>query len=299
MSGPSRELYRSGLTAVGTFRCHPGDAEFPGGWMDRPTMVFPRTCVRITQEGADTVVADANTVVLYRGEQEYARHPVDEVGDRCEWFEVDPSWLREAAAPFDPDRCDPAVPPIGHTHGPASPAAYALQRSLTRALARTSGGGGGDPAADPLWVEEALLRLVDLVIPPSYGAAAEGPPLAAHRHLVDDAKTVIATRFAEPLSLETIGAAVGASRYHLARTFRRVTGWSVHGYLTSIRLRAALGHLEVGRWGIAETAVATGFASHSHFTQVFRSAFGLTPSAYRDSPRVDLGSVAPSVPAGG
>ena len=103
VAGPSRELYRSESVAVGTFRCRPGDAEFDGGWIDQPTLAFPRTCVKITQQGADTVVADPNTVVLYRGRQEYARARVDEAGDHCEWFEVDPGWLREAAAPFDPE----------------------------------------------------------------------------------------------------------------------------------------------------------------------------------------------------
>ena len=86
--------------------------------------------------------------------------------------------------------------------------------------------------------------------------------------------------------MEDIGAAVGSSRFHLARTFRRVTGSSMHQYLISLRLRAALGLLEAGHRGISEVALAVGFSSHSHFSHVFRSVFGATPGEFRRSSSV-------------
>lgn len=280
MTGPSRELYRAGPLAVGTFRCRPDHAAFRGGWIDHPTIVFPRTCVKITQQGADTVVADPNTVVLYRGRQEYSRAEVDAVGDQCEWFEVDHTWLREAAAPFDPELTAPDTPPVRHTHAPAQPEAYALQRSLTRLLTDRKGRG-----PDPLMVEEALLRLVDLVIPYAYQRAGCNQTVRpGHVDLVDDARAFMATNFDRRLTLNEIGAAVGSSRFHLARVFRVTTGASLHQYLTSLRLRAALNQLADTDEGLADIAVTVGFSSHSHFTQAFRRAFGFTPSRYRREP---------------
>ncbi len=281
MAGPSRELYRAGPLAIGTFRCRPGDRAFDGGWMDQPTIVFPRTCVRITQQGADTVVADPNTVVLYRGHQEYSRSAVDATGDYCEWFEVDPSWLREAAAPFDPELTAPDAPPVRHTHAPARPEAYALQRSLQQSLTRLDR-TGFEP--DRLVIEEALLRLVELVIPSAYDRAPAEPIKGAHLDLVNDTKAFMATNFDRRLSLHDIGAAVGSSRYHLARVFRRATGSSLHQYLTSLRLRAALNRLADTDDHLADIAAAVGFSSHSHLTQAFRRAFQVTPSRYRDQP---------------
>ena len=274
MAGPSRELYRAGSLAVGTFRCRPDHEAFRGGWMDHPTIVFPRTCVRITQQGSKTVVAEPNTVVLYRGHQEYSRSEVDSVGDYCEWFEVDPAWLRDAAAPFDPEMASPDTPPIRHTQAPAGKEAYVLQRSLTRLL-----GAGVEP--DRLVVEEALLRLVELVILSAYNRDPVEPAKSYHLDLVDDAKAYLATNFDRRLSLNDIGAAVGSSRFHLARVFRRTTGASLHEYLTSLRLRAALNRLADTDDRLADIAIAVGFSSHSHLTQAFRRAFDTTPSRYR------------------
>ncbi len=284
MTGPSLELYRAGPLAVGTFRCRPSDAAFGGGWMDRPTIVFPRTCVKITQQGADTVVADPNTVMLYRGGQEYSRSKVDSAGDFCEWFEVEPAWLREAAAPYDPELNAGDTPPVRHTHAPARPEAYALQRALTRLLSDPRG-----RPLDPLRVEEALLRLVDLVIPTAYQRFSSQQPVSATHHgLVDDAKTFMATNFDDRISLTDIGTAVGSSRFHLARVFRQVTGTSLHQHLTSLRLRAALNRLADGEEGIADIAVDVGFSSHSHLSQAFRRTFGISPSRYRRQPAAVL-----------
>lgn len=273
-AGPSWELYRHGLNVVGTFRCHPGRPEFSGGWMDKPTMVFPRTCVRITQEGSDTIVADANTVVLYRGQQEYARQAVDQIGDHCEWFEVDPSWLREAAVPFEPELAAPEAPAVSRTHGPVGASAYALQRALTRHLAR-------HPDPDPLLVEETMARLVGLVIPRAYARSDRVPPHHHHRALVDEAKTHLALHYAEPVTLTALGATVGASRAHLARLFRKLTGTTVHAHLTALRLRAALDRLDQGHQNLTTIACDVGFSSPSHFSAAFHSAFGVTPSAFR------------------
>ena len=63
--------------------------------------------------------------------------------------------------------------------------------------------------------------------------------MAQHRELVEDAKAVLSSRFAEPIGLHDIAASVHASPYHLARVFRSGTGSSLHAYRNQLRLRAS------------------------------------------------------------
>ena len=276
MAGPSKELYRDGTTVIGTWFCRPSDAEFPGGWMDNPTLVFPRSSVVITQEGEEPLVTDPSVTVIYRGSQEYSRSLVDPIGDRCEWFEVDPQLIREVAREIDPQAGNNEESPIKHTHAPASSEIYILQRMLTRHVS-------SEPNPDQFLIQETLARIVEAVVRAAYGRTSEEPPKPRHDHraLVEDAKAYIALHFADRVTLGDVGKAVGASSFHLARLFRSITGSTIHHHLTDIRLRAALDRLESGSSDITDIALGVGFASHSHLTKVFHERFGMTPSAFR------------------
>lgn len=276
MAGPSKELYRDGTTVIGTWFCRPSDAEFPGGWMDNPTLVFPRSSVVITQEGEEPLVTDPSVTVMYRGSQQYSRSLVDPIGDRCDWFEVDPRLIRDVAREIDPGVGNHDEPPIKHTHAPASSQTYILQRMLTRHVA-------AEANPDHFLIQETVTRIVEAVIRAAYGRSIDEPPTRRHDHreLVENAKAYVALHFADRLTLDDVGKAVGASSFHLARLFRSLTGRTVHRHLTDIRLRAALDRLENGSSDITDIALSVGFASHSHLTKVFRERFGMTPSAFR------------------
>jgi AraC family transcriptional regulator len=73
---------------------------------------------------------------------------------------------------------------------------------------------------------------------------------------------------------------VRVSVFHLCRTFRAVTGQTIHAYRTQLRLRAALERVEYAS-DLSAVALDLGFSSHSHFTAAFRRAFGVTPSGVR------------------
>lgn len=102
---------------------------------------------------------------------------------------------------------------------------------------------------------------------------------AAHRVLADDARHVIATRFADRLTVEGVAAACGVSAFHLCRVFRAATGTTLHRHLNRVRVVTALYQLSAARGRLAELALAVGFSSHSHFTQAFRAELGRAPSA--------------------
>ncbi len=101
------------------------------------------------------------------------------------------------------------------------------------------------------------------------------------RDLAERARGELAAHFAEALPLGELARRLGSSPFHLARSFRRVTGTTLHAHQIQLRLRAAVERL--ARPGIDLTGLALdlGFSSHSHFTAAFRRAFGAPPAALR------------------
>lgn len=93
----------------------------------------------------------------------------------------------------------------------------------------------------------------------------------------------IETRLATPLTLNELAHQSGVSRAHFARHFRIVTGMSPHQYVLMRRTEKAKGLLRSTRHGLLRIAQEVGFGSQSHFSQVFHSITGTTPSKFRQS----------------
>lgn len=72
----------------------------------------------------------------------------------------------------------------------------------------------------------------------------------------------------------------GCSRENFIRSFRRKTGMTPGSYNHAARLEAARRMLRAGA-GIAETALAVGYADQSHFHRMFVKYFAATPRQYR------------------
>ena len=71
----------------------------------------------------------------------------------------------------------------------------------------------------------------------------------------------------------------GLSEFYFMRTFQKMTGLSVHQYLTQIRLMRAKGLLARGI-GAAQVASDIGFFDQSHLIKQFRAHFGTTPGMF-------------------
>jgi AraC family transcriptional regulator len=98
---------------------------------------------------------------------------------------------------------------------------------------------------------------------------------------VAEVAAVIDRDFRETLSLAGLAARVRLHPVHLARIFRGRYHRSVGEYLHGRRVQAASqAMLETNR-SIAEIAADCGFFDQSHFTRVFKSVTGATPSEYR------------------
>ncbi len=83
------------------------------------------------------------------------------------------------------------------------------------------------------------------------------------------------------LTLKEVSARVGLSKYHFAREFRRIAGYTFVTYVNIVRCERAKRLLTEGTMTIGEIAAASGFSSPSYFTRIFREHVGMLPGAYR------------------
>lgn len=102
--------------------------------------------------------------------------------------------------------------------------------------------------------------------------------VAQQRRLVEMIRGELAT----DLSLSRLAGEVGLSVYHFARLFKATFGVTPHRYVQDRRLEAAVKALQSDRRAaIADVALACGFASQSHMTELMRRRLQVTPRALR------------------
>jgi AraC-like DNA-binding protein len=94
------------------------------------------------------------------------------------------------------------------------------------------------------------------------------------------AHDLIDRRFAEPLDVPAIAAAVHLSPAHFSRRFRAAYGETPYRYLRTRRIERACAMLRRGA-SVTEACMAVGCSSLGSFSSRFSAVVGLTPSAYR------------------
>ena len=84
----------------------------------------------------------------------------------------------------------------------------------------------------------------------------------------------------EKLNIEEIADEVGLSKYHFAREFKKVTGFTIVSYINTLRCRKAKKLLQKNEQSIHEIALKCGFENDSYFSKTFKKHMGLLPSEY-------------------
>ena len=85
----------------------------------------------------------------------------------------------------------------------------------------------------------------------------------------------------ETPSAAALAAKAGMGVNRFLREFKVTFEATPHQYIQQRRLARALELLQGTDASLTTVALETGFASHAHFSTVFRAAFGITPSTYR------------------
>jgi AraC family transcriptional regulator len=82
------------------------------------------------------------------------------------------------------------------------------------------------------------------------------------------------------ITLVDLAGLVELSPRHLCRSFKEATGMTPYRYVLRQRIARAKLLLREGKLPITEIALLLGFASHSHFSNCFRKAVGVSPSKF-------------------
>lgn len=132
--------------------------------------------------------------------------------------------------------------------------------------------------AEPLERDTALLEsLCHLLIRYSSG---KNPAASCHdSHLVCLAKEYLSEELARKMSLNEVAEAVGLSRYHFLRVFKKATGIPPHAFRSQRRIDLSQKLLRQGM-AFSQIALETGFSDQSHFTKRFKQFTGATPRQY-------------------
>ncbi|HEX7153419.1 MAG TPA: AraC family transcriptional regulator [Thermoanaerobaculia bacterium] len=261
-------LFRGDVVAVGSFRCPATHPLFrDSGPCSHHTFVFPRTVTRIRHEEGAAFVGNPAGVAFYNQHQRYTRTRVSEL-DASDWYTVAEDVLLDVLGPHDasvtPER------PFRFADAPSDAKSFLEQRRLFEALSKGI-------ALDALHVEETVLRVLGRLVARTYAKKLPAPR-PSDIEAVERAKELIATDPAANLPLRELSRATRLSPFHLCRLFRLRTGETMTRYRHTLRLRMALPRLGED---LSQLAQELGYASHSHFTAMFRRHFGVTPSAWR------------------
>lgn len=115
-------------------------------------------------------------------------------------------------------------------------------------------------------------------------ALARGHGMGAPREYVQPTDSVIAfiqAHYAEPLTNQSIGAALGYHPNYINRLTVLHTGQSLHRYLMTVRVHRALDLIQSTCQPLSQIAQACGFQSSAHFSRCFKALMGASPSAFR------------------
>lgn len=132
---------------------------------------------------------------------------------------------------------------------------------------------------DAVEKECALYQILNTLIRQHGERTLKGGQKNALRADIRQAIDFLQSHYHQPLAVSEIAAVAGLSEFHFMRTFQKLTGLSVHQYLTQIRLVRAKRLLSLGL-DAAQTASDVGFFDQSHFIKKFRVHFGITPGAF-------------------
>jgi AraC family transcriptional regulator len=100
-----------------------------------------------------------------------------------------------------------------------------------------------------------------------------------------EADDIVHERVREALSVEAVAGLVGVPATRLARAYRAEYGLTIAQKVRQLRLELAARELVKEDTNIARLAVELGFYDQSHFTNAFRSRFGVAPAAWRENRR--------------
>jgi pimeloyl-ACP methyl ester carboxylesterase/AraC-like DNA-binding protein len=116
---------------------------------------------------------------------------------------------------------------------------------------------------------------------------------------VSRALTIIHTRYAEDLDVESLAREAGVSRTVLGERFAELIGEPPMRYSARWRMRVAANMLRDGRQNTANVAYAVGFNSEAAFNRAFKREYGEPPATWRRHVEAQARAQAEAATSGG
>lgn len=280
--------YRSPLVDIHDFACSAPAGHCSGeeaAAADEIAIVRRGVFVKHAADGKHVI--DPTRVAVFRQNQPYLVDHPGEHGDHSTVLAFAPDVLQAAMA-------DPAAD--GASTFATLPSAIPVDRELLLAFHRLLVALHQQPV-DELLVDECALQALDAFHTAVMKVVHRRQQSGTENDMAARACTLLAERWSSRLTLDRLASDIGVSPFHLCRRFRAATGTTIHRYLTTLRMAAALERLGDYRNDLARLALDLGYSSHSHFTTTFSAWFGLPPSAAAAGRRFPVERKNPEAPA--
>ncbi|MBQ9910722.1 MAG: response regulator [Lachnospiraceae bacterium] len=91
----------------------------------------------------------------------------------------------------------------------------------------------------------------------------------------------IESNYQRMLTLDDVAEKVNLNKFYLSKSFKKVTGMNFTDYVTEIRMEHAKELLKDPSINVKDIGFFVGYDDSYYFSKVFKSKFGMTPTAYR------------------
>ncbi|WP_312117871.1 AraC family transcriptional regulator [Brevibacillus reuszeri] len=135
---------------------------------------------------------------------------------------------------------------------------------------------------EPLVIETGVVELIHALVNWDSHDFVHSSRNRLEQKYIGQIREYLHAHYTERVMLEELEKAVGISRFHLIRLFKKGTHVPPHAYQNLLRINHAKHELAKSR-PIAEIAVETGFYDQSHFSRAFAKIVGVTPQRYASS----------------
>jgi len=222
----------------------------------------------------DRTVADRHHALFFRPGAPYrVSHPAG--GDECLAFDFASASLEELDLPIAANENE-GRGRAGATSVRLSAAAILSKHQFFRSLQSRN--------LTSLEADERALELAAACVSWATTRRSEVPRRRTQARLQRRVQGTLLALSAEPergWMLAELARNAHTSPWHLARSFRREVGMSLHQFQLLARLSHALDPILDRDTNLSALALDLGFSSHSHFTAAFRKMFGLSPTQLR------------------
>jgi AraC-like DNA-binding protein len=279
-----QSVFASGVVAVRKYECRAckGGPEQEEQTSSNDVVFLQRGAFCKHTSRRHQQVIDVNQIGFFSSGSSYrVSHPAD-CGDEGLIITPDNNVLWEIIQPFHADLNENSKFAFPVEVAPCTSELFKQHGNFARRLYRTR-----IEEVDGVWFDECAISLIVKSIEAIF--CRRSKPLrndSRQRDLVEAAKEWMSKNLSQRLLLSDIASHVDLSAFHFARTFKSVTGYSVHQYLLSLRLRNCVHRIFNGQRDLTSLALDLGFASHSHLTDTFRREFGVPPSLFRETDRL-------------